>query len=447
MTSVTTLAELVDVVIGVDTHVETHSACAIRSDTGAVIDQITVPTTPVGYQQLVEFADALCVELAARPCDSARQGEQPGPSNDTGLDGLDSAVVAPRAWAIEGTGGHGAGLTRVLDRGGEVIFEMDRPQRAKRRNGKKSDPLDAERAAREALARPRLGTPRAGTGDRQVLSVLLSARAGAVQAAADAQRQLFSHVVAAPEQIRERLRGLRRLALLHKAAKLRGHPSWDAETRLIAQTLSTLAKRALALVQEADAHRKQIGRLVRSWRPDLLQRSASARSWPLPCCAPGPTRAGSIPRPLSPCSPAPPRSPPTAARSPPTTDSTATATDNSTAPCTPSPSPGNAATNPPRPTPPDAPQKARPNARSAAASSATSSATSTDSSSTHQSLEKGLTKHMTSRGCAAGGIRRTRSVAQQGPGHHRHADCRQGPCEQVHLRAAQDHRGHEVQRL
>jgi transposase len=100
---------------------------------------------------------------------------------------------------------------------------------------------------------------------------LLSARGGAVQAAADAQRQLFSHVVAAPEQIRDRLRGLRRLALLHKAAKLRGHPSWDAETRLIAQTLSTLAKRALVLIEEADTYHKQIRQLVRSWRPDLLQ--------------------------------------------------------------------------------------------------------------------------------------------------------------------------------
>jgi hypothetical protein len=41
----------------------------------------------------------------------------------------------------------------------EIVIELDRPKRAARRNGAKSDPLDAIRAAREAMTRPRLGTP------------------------------------------------------------------------------------------------------------------------------------------------------------------------------------------------------------------------------------------------------------------------------------------------
>jgi transposase len=250
MTSVTTLGDLVDVVIGVDTHVESHSACAVRADNGAVIDRITVPTTRAGYRTLVEFADAVCLEVA---------GSEAGP-----------VVAAMRAWAIEGTGGHGAGLTRVLDQTQEVVFELDRPQRAKRRHGKKSDPLDAERAAREALARPRLGTPRAGSGDRQVLAQLLSARSSAVQGATDAQRQLFSWVVAAPDQIRDRLRGRRGRDLLTVASRMRGHDSWDDDTRMIASTLATVARRALGLIEEARGYEKQIRALVRRWRPDLL---------------------------------------------------------------------------------------------------------------------------------------------------------------------------------
>jgi transposase len=83
------------------------------------------------------------------------------------------------------------------------VIELDRPERAKRRNGAKPDPLDAIRAAREALSRAKLGTPRGG-GDRQALSVLLATRRSAVNASADAQRQLFSLVIAAPEPIRER---------------------------------------------------------------------------------------------------------------------------------------------------------------------------------------------------------------------------------------------------
>jgi hypothetical protein len=59
-----------------------------------------------------------------------------------------------RAWAIEGTGGHGAGLSRHLVELSEIVIELDRPKRAARRNGAKSDPLDAIRAAREAMARP-----------------------------------------------------------------------------------------------------------------------------------------------------------------------------------------------------------------------------------------------------------------------------------------------------
>ena len=44
-----------------------------------------------------------------------------------------------RAWAIEGTGGHGAGLARHLARHDQLVVELDRPERAHRRNGAKSD--------------------------------------------------------------------------------------------------------------------------------------------------------------------------------------------------------------------------------------------------------------------------------------------------------------------
>ena len=236
MSSLTDLREVVDVVIGVDTHVHTHSAAAIDARTGGVVDEITVEATADGYAQLVEFADE---------------------------------HAALRAWAIEGTGGHGAGLTRHLERGEEVVIELDRPERAQRRHGAKSDPLDAIRAAREALARPRLGGPRSG-GDRQALSVLLAARRSAVKAATDAQRQVFSLVIAAPEPIRERFRGQKLPAMIQTAAGLRGHASWDVETTTTVTVLRTLARRARALAEEAAEHEKAIRAIVRSWRPDLL---------------------------------------------------------------------------------------------------------------------------------------------------------------------------------
>ncbi len=110
------LADAVELVIGVDTHKDTHAAAVVVAATGAVVDQVTVPATPVGYQQLLTLAS-----------------QQP----------------APRVWAVESTGGHGAGLTRFLAAQHEQVVELDRPKRAARRHGAKSDPLDAVRAARE----------------------------------------------------------------------------------------------------------------------------------------------------------------------------------------------------------------------------------------------------------------------------------------------------------
>ncbi len=110
-------------------------------------------------------------------------------------------------WAIQRTGGSGAGLTRFLHAHAEQVLELDRPKRAARRHGAKSDPLDATRAARAALGRDQLAQPRAA-GHRAALSVRLTARRSAVQAATDAQRQLHALVVAAPDTLRRRLRGL-----------------------------------------------------------------------------------------------------------------------------------------------------------------------------------------------------------------------------------------------
>jgi transposase len=177
-----------------------------------------------------------------------------------------------RIWAIESTGGYGAGLTRFLHAHQEQVAELDRPKRATRRHGAKSDPLDATRAAREALARDQLAQPRA-TGPRAALSVRLAARRSAVQAAGDAQRQLHALVIAAPEALRGRLQDCSTRQLVAACARLRVHASWDVETATTAATLRSLARRSRELTAEAACHRHAILVLVRAWRPDLLTRT------------------------------------------------------------------------------------------------------------------------------------------------------------------------------
>ncbi len=233
------LSQIADVVIGVDTHVATHSAAAVDTRTGGVLAEVTVEATPDGYEALVEFAD-----------------QHPG----------------LRAWAIEGTGGHGAGLARHLARRDELVVELDRPERARRRNGAKSDPLDAIRAAREALSRTRLGTPRT-TGERQALSVLLAARRSAVEAATDRSAASLLPRHRRPRAAARPSSGDKRMpAMTRTASRLRLQSGWDLETRTTAAVLRDLARRALELSAEADRHEKEILAIVRAWHPELLER-------------------------------------------------------------------------------------------------------------------------------------------------------------------------------
>jgi hypothetical protein len=53
----TMLAERVEVVIGVDTHRDTHTAAVMIAATGAAVGEATVCAAPDGYAELVAFAD------------------------------------------------------------------------------------------------------------------------------------------------------------------------------------------------------------------------------------------------------------------------------------------------------------------------------------------------------------------------------------------------------
>jgi len=231
------LADLVEVVIGVDTHKDTHTAAVLDARTGGVLARATVTADPDGYAALVELAE-----------------------QRSGL----------RAWAMEGTGGYGAGLARHLEQASELVIELDRPKRPARRAGAKSDPIDAERAARDALARTHLARPKTGP-QRAALQMRLTARRAAVEAAGDAQRQLHAMIITAPEVVRAKFRGQSTRAMLATAARLRlASGSADVAVTTALTVLRALARRARHLEAEAAEHETAIRTIVRSWRPDLL---------------------------------------------------------------------------------------------------------------------------------------------------------------------------------
>jgi len=112
------LADQLDYIIGVDPHRDSHSLAVVQIVSGAVVFESTIEANSDGYAQALKLADA-------HGC-------------------------GRRAFAVEGTGSFGAGLTRFLTGRGEWVLEVGRLRR-ERRSGGKTDALDAVRAARSAL--------------------------------------------------------------------------------------------------------------------------------------------------------------------------------------------------------------------------------------------------------------------------------------------------------
>ena len=136
-----------------------------------------------------------------------------------------------RVWAIEGTGGYGAGLTRFLQAHAEQVVELDRPSGPPAATA--PSPTRWMRPGRPARRWAATSSPSpAPAGHRAALSVRLAARRSAVQAATDAQRQLHALVVAAPDTLRGRLRGSDHAAAgPHLRAAARSRPPGTSRPR------------------------------------------------------------------------------------------------------------------------------------------------------------------------------------------------------------------------
>src|SRR6266478_9141601 len=136
------LADQLDYAVGVDPDRDSHALAVVHVVSGAVIFEAAVAASSDGYANALKLVD------------------QHAPGR--------------RAFAVEGTGSFGAGLTRFLTARGERVLEVGRLRR-ERRSGGKTDALDAIRAARSVLAQSRPTEPRAG-GEREALRALMAAR-------------------------------------------------------------------------------------------------------------------------------------------------------------------------------------------------------------------------------------------------------------------------------
>jgi len=147
------------------------------------------------------------------------------------------------------------------------VLEVDRPRRQGRSSGK-SDPLDAVRAARTALAGERLPEPRAA-GKREELRALVAAREGALSAKRAGLCQLRALIVTAPEPVRHELRGLSRARLLARLQGLRPDRN-TSRPRGLLLALKSVAGRVSELTREERELKTEIKVLVAELAPQLL---------------------------------------------------------------------------------------------------------------------------------------------------------------------------------
>jgi transposase len=204
-----------DIVVGVDTHRDSHVAVALDA-LGGRLGECSVPTTRAGYAELERWA--------------------------TGL-GL------VRAFGVEGTGSYGAGLARHLRASGHAVREVDRPDRQARRRLGKSDPLDAEAAARAVLAGTATTRPKRADGSVEALRLLVLTKRSAEKARSAAMIQLRAVMVTAPAELREALAGLGPAALLERCTAFR--PAAPVDPRSATRhALRALARRIRVLDEE-----------------------------------------------------------------------------------------------------------------------------------------------------------------------------------------------------
>jgi transposase len=236
------VAEVVDAVVGVDTHADTHAA-EISTSTGVVLAAITVSNSSSGFQALLQWI----VQHA------------PGPQ----------VVVG-----VEGTRSYGLGLTRTLQAAGLVVVECEQPARKERRGRGKSDPIDAHHAVMSVLRMPadQLPTPRAD-GDRDALRILLGARHDLTVTKTAGINRLKALLRTGDDNDQALAARAVTVGLLTRLARRRGPRECSRAEQVRQQELRRLA----VLVREAEAqlvsNNRQLARIVADLAPGLTARA------------------------------------------------------------------------------------------------------------------------------------------------------------------------------
>ncbi|WP_444545262.1 IS110 family transposase [Streptomyces cinerochromogenes] len=228
-----------EVVLGMDTHGEVHVA-AVVSPLGKILGTESFPATVAGYRRLLVWA--------------RKRG-------------------TVRRAGVEGTGTFGAGLSRYPLTQQIQVFEVNRPDRTACRLLGKSDPLDAQAAARAVLSGRTRAQAKSGDGPVHGARIYKLAKDSAVKARTQAINQLKAVLVIADPVLRERLSSLGTAELFRTCATL-GPPDGGGDEDAVAQathmTLRMLAGRIEQLTGQINELNQRLTRLVERHAPQLL---------------------------------------------------------------------------------------------------------------------------------------------------------------------------------
>jgi transposase len=150
------------------------------------------------------------------------------------------------------------------------VLEVVRRRRGSRRNVEKSDPSDAERAARAVLAGETSGVPRSADGRVEMIRALRAACRSGMKARTQAANQLQGLRVTAPDELLNRLRGLSTKELVSVAARFRLGDDPREVTSATKFALRSVARRYEALSEEIAELDVHLDQLVAQVAPGLV---------------------------------------------------------------------------------------------------------------------------------------------------------------------------------
>src|SRR5207244_2982666 len=168
-------------------------------------------------------------------------------------------------------GSYGASVRRSSRAARFKVVESDRPNRQARRRTGKSDPADAVEAARAALSGRAQGAGKTRDGNVEAIRVLVVAKRSARSTRIKSLNQIRHLGFTAPDELRDRLRGVSRDHLGGVAAGLRPRADGDTVMTATKTAMRILGRRVLALDEELAAIDKLLAPLVVKTAPSLLE--------------------------------------------------------------------------------------------------------------------------------------------------------------------------------